>query len=170
MGYLDSFADPLFKTDDQGRIVFFPSGKLAKGRIVPDQATATRLRNTVKYGMPVLIVLVVAAVLWFGMPIGLAVAVGIGVLYQVFMQIQVRNLPRSDARLTFAEVRERQARALGLRWLIPMAIISAILAASAAFLAATDPESLYVGLFGAVFFGVCLVAFLYMIRLRGRAS
>jgi hypothetical protein len=169
MGYLDSFADPLFKTDADGRTVFFPSGKLGRGRIVPDAATALRLRNAVKYGMPVMILLAVVAVTGLSLPIGLAVAVAIGILFQVYMQFQVRGLAYSDARLTFGEVRQRQADALGFGWLVALAVGSAVLALSSLAMAILSPEQVWMGVFGTVFFGVCLAMILNMIRIRSRA-
>jgi Flp pilus assembly protein TadB len=169
MGYLDSFADPLFKTDAEGRIVFFPNGKLGRGRIVPDAATAEGLRKTVKYGMPLLIVVAVAAVIGIGTLIGIGVAIVLGLLFQLYLRWRVSGLPVSDVSLTFGEVRQRQADALGMGWLIVLAIGSAILAASSLFMALTDGQQVWIGVFGAILFGVCLVMFLNMIRMRRRS-
>jgi hypothetical protein len=169
MGYLDSFADPLFKTDAEGRTVFFPNGKLARGRIVPDAATAEDLRKTVKYGTPVLIVVAVAAVIGIGTLVGIGVAIVLGLLFQLYLRWRVSGLPVSDASLTFGEVRQRQADALGTGWLIVLAIGSAVLVAGSAFMALADPSQTWMGIFGTIFFGVCLILFLNMIRLRRRS-
>jgi hypothetical protein len=169
MGYLDSFADPLFKTDAEGRIVFFPNGKLGRGRIVPDAATALKLHNTVKYATPLLILVAVAAVIGLGTLVGIAVAVVIGLLYQLYLRSRVSGLPYSDVALTFGEVRQRQADALGLGWLTVLAIGSAVLAASSLAMALMDRRQVWMGVFGCVLFGLCLIMFLNMIRLRQRS-
>ena len=169
MGYLDSFSDPLFKTDEEGRTVFFPNGKLGRRRIVPDAATAEQLRNTGKYGTPLRIVVAVAAVLGLGTLVGLGVAIVLGILFQVYLRWRVSGLAASDARLTFGEVRQRQADALGMGWLTALAVGSAVLAATSLFMALIDRRQVWMGVFGTILFGVCLILFLNMIRLRRRS-
>lgn len=170
MGFLDGLSDPMFKRDANGRILFYPSGKLGKARILPDEATAGRLRKTVKYGMLTLIAVVVALVLVTPIWIAIPGAMVVGGLWQLYLVSAVRDCPKSDETLTFKEIREAQARALGLGWLIPFAILSVLLMAVSAYLALAARGNPLVGWIGVLIFGACLVSIVLQIRTRLRQT
>ncbi len=168
MGYLDALADPMFKTDEAGQIVFFPAGKMGKGRIVPDAAAAADLRRAVKIGSMTSIVLAVVLVLALDFWIALPVAILLGIAYQAFLLYRVRGLPKSDARLTYADISRAQAKAFGRGWLVALSLMSAVLFASSIFYVFTVEENRWIGVAGVVIFGTTLVLFLNQFRLRGR--
>lgn len=169
MGYLDGLAEPLFKHDAEGRIVFFPAGRMGKGRILPDEATAASLKTTVKYGtlamIAAIIVLVLALDFWIALPVALA----IGAVYQFFLFSRVRAFPRSDAKLSYAEVTRAQANAMGMRWLVPLGIVSLLLLLSSLWVALSAAGGdRWTGWLGVLIFGACLVIFAFQMRVKMR--
>lgn len=48
MGYYDRLIDTCFKTDDEGKILFYRFGIFEKGYILPDEAKKQQIRRFVK--------------------------------------------------------------------------------------------------------------------------
>ncbi len=168
MGYLDGLAEPMFKRDAAGGIVFFPAGKLARGRVLPDEATAAGLKQIVKYGTLAMIVVVVVLVLtldfWIAFPLAILIAAG----YQVFLFSRVSRFPRSDARLSYAEINRAQANAMGTGWIVALAGISLLLLASSLWVALGSDGNPWIGWLGVLLFGACLGLFAYQLRIKLR--
>ncbi|MFV0298705.1 MAG: hypothetical protein ACK5JT_21590 [Hyphomicrobiaceae bacterium] len=70
--HFDSLVEPTFKRDAAGRVVYFPFGPMARGRILPDDAFADRMRTRLRHyymamllGAPLLIIGGVVALIWW---------------------------------------------------------------------------------------------------------
>lgn len=179
--YFDAFVEPLFKRDTHGRTVFFFGGKLAAGRVLPDAAAAERLRTVARgaYMIALLVLLPIVVVLglalgwtgWRGIAAG---AVGGAVISGMLLALlwwHVRDLPRSEERLTFAEVQIAQSRALGAGWLKALFFTSLVLAAGSLASLLYDPgTNLATGLTGLVLFGGGTVLFWRQWRSLGAST
>ncbi|MEZ5852487.1 MAG: hypothetical protein R3D68_17785 [Hyphomicrobiaceae bacterium] len=175
--YFDSLAASMFKTDDQGRTLFFPAGIWSKGRVIGDEASAQRLRDRVRkaymamfmIGIPLL---VTAFQLIPGA--GLLTYVGLGVVFGLIFNLYIfslsRGLERTDVHMTLREAQNAQAFAIGKGWLITLAITSGVLATGGAVMAfAASGAERWQGALGFVFFAACLAVFLMQLR-KLRAS
>ena len=60
MGYFDGLTDGIFKTDSEGRFLFYPWGVLGKGYVLPDDSKKQEVRQFVslwyKVSLPAIIV------------------------------------------------------------------------------------------------------------------
>ena len=168
--YFDAFVEPLFKRDAQGRVVFFFAGQLSAGRIVPDAAAAERLRASARrayvFAFLVLLPLTVALGLakgwtgWQSIVGGIAGGAVISTMLVAWLWWMVRGLPRSDVRLSLADARSAQMRALGPAWIKALLVTSIVLTVGAVLSLALDPKAnLATGVTGVLLFGWCSIAF-----------
>ncbi|MCB1548129.1 MAG: hypothetical protein KDJ41_09915 [Hyphomicrobiaceae bacterium] len=168
MGYFDGLTGASFKTDPQGRTVFYPFGVLAKGRIVPDDAAERALKRQLKTAYMVFLpatVAIAAVGVSSNLMLTLALITLLTVSFQLFVSSLIKGYARSDERLTLREAQMTQARSLGRRWLVALAIISALLAAGGLAVVALEPhEGLLTGLGTFAFFGACFAVFTSQVR------
>lgn len=168
--YFDAFVEPLFKRDAQGRTVFFLGGKLASGRILPDDAAADRLRTVARraYMVAFLVLLPILVVLglalgwtgWRGIAAGAVGGGVIGGMLLAWLWWHVRGLPRSEERLTFAEAQAVQSRVLGAGWIKALFFTSLVLALGSLASLLLDPgANIATGLTGLVLFGSGTILF-----------
>lgn len=178
--YFDSLVNPLFARDSQGRFVFYPYGALGRGRILPDEATAERIRRRVRVGYMLFFLILIPAMGYFGATFGAGgtrftvmellgfIALGgiVGLAFQLYMRSLVRGRPVSDERLTFRSTWQTQARTLGRGWLTGLLIVSILLVLSGLAALAIDPRgNLVAGLTSIVMFGLCAVLFWHQRRM-----
>lgn len=103
MGYFEGLVGGAFKKDTQGRAVFYPMGVLAKGRVLPDDATEQRVRRfMVRYYMVGLPVAVLAGAFGTWLWVVLALA-ALAVWFVLGLKGLLENCPVSDEKLTLKE-------------------------------------------------------------------
>jgi len=83
MGYFEAIAASSFTTDSEGRHLFFPSGVLGKGYVVPTEHDYLRLRATLVRTYQIVVPATVVPLLLFGrwLPWG---AFGFPLLFLIF--------------------------------------------------------------------------------------
>ena len=65
MSYFDGLTDGVFKTDPEGKFLFYPWGVLGKGYVLPDDSKKQQLRKFIT--------------LWYKVSLPLIVGIGVGV-------------------------------------------------------------------------------------------
>ncbi len=174
MGYFDGLTAASFKHDSRGRELYFFWGKLGKGRVVPSEADAAYVRRYLKNYFICLFVVVVPVVAlsnnilfqpaWFLLFGGMMLALLLGL---VPLYRRVRGWEIADERITLAEAYTASAKAHGTGTMLALAVLSGLFVACGLFvLIATDAK--LIGALCTLFFGGCLVAFLYMLRASRR--
>lgn len=90
-------ADASFSKMPDGRVVFYPYGRLfAKGYVIPTERGYQTLRARITLWMALSAALTYGAIGWRGYPLGFAVLAGCVVFYWAWMRFAVRGLQRSS--------------------------------------------------------------------------
>ncbi len=169
MGYFDGLTDAVFKKDAQGRALFFPFGVLAKGRVVPDEATKQRLRNLLKRYYQVSF----TALLLVGILVGWIWATAVVLISLIpFYAILLKKLSGfqiADSSLSISEAYQNSARSHNkfTLWVLFTSSVVFVLLGLAMTIFASGWDRL-IGCLCTFFFGLCSWALGYMIRVRGR--
>ena len=172
MGYFDGLTDASFKTDAEGRTVYYRWGVLAKGRVLPDEETKARLRKFVKTYYMVSLLPVIFLVpflnifvrpLWMIL-IGECIFISACVtFYLVRTAAMVRGLPVSEHKLRLGEAYSNSARSHNLPTLVVLLVFSILFVVAGAWISIRRP---LIGAITVLFFGACTVAIGYMVRAK----
>lgn len=174
--WFDIFAAPLFKTDHEGRDVFFPWGVWGAGYILEDRRAADRLRKLVRgtwmafffIGIPILTQFVHVGT---GRQLVVAgiVGAGFGLGASAWFKWQVRGRPRSDLRMSLREAQDAQTLAMGRGGLLIMLTLSLLLIALGVMaIAVGGRDGTWIGGLLIAMFGGCLGVFFWQWRRLGR--
>jgi hypothetical protein len=115
MSYFDFLTSGYFKTEPDGRKLFFPWGVLGRGYAIASEQDFQRLQRQIKIYMVVSLVLVLGSASLEGDLFGLAVATLLIGFYAVWSQYLLRGLQRSDERLSLQEAMASRGAYLA-RW------------------------------------------------------
>lgn len=172
MRYFDGMADACFKHDAQGRAIFFPSGVLSKGRIVPDEKLVGQIKTRLKRAYMIMVPLAVllgASSYSLSLPAFFILMAILVLSFNAYLRHLASGLEISAERLSIGEAYFHQARALGRGWLIALSIICALFAVAGLALAFLDPgKEWWAGLGSAAFFAAMLALFLVQLHGLGR--
>jgi len=173
MGFLDGSIAGYFKTDAKGRELFFARGRFGRGRVVPNAEEGAALRLYLKTCMICVIVgaaliVPVADKLFGGRPAWAIILIAVATFAGMIpMWLKVRTWQLADERITYRESVDAAAKAHSTVSLSVLILLSGILLGACLFVF-FGTEARVVGAFGSIFFGACLVAFLFMLRARRR--
>jgi hypothetical protein len=167
--------DLCFKTID-GQRAFFAYGKFGRGRIVDTNREAALRRFLARWFVAAEITLIAMILLqnFIGVQRAMILAGGATVLLIVIycwsLPMLLKDAPRSDFKLTGAEIRLKQAQTTSAARLILLMIAGILLTVGSAFsfwmsLRSPNWDTAISG-FGILFFGAGLVLAINMIRLR----
>jgi predicted membrane protein len=168
MGYFDALASTSFKTAEDGRRLFFLWGPLGRGYVIPSEEQFERLYRQVKIFSIVSTPLIVAAVLWKGLFWALLAAAGLMIWYVVWERLHLRQLDRTDEKLTFAESFANRVRAGSWAhlWLLEAGALAFVGIGVGTLI--LDSENWPRGIVLIAFFGFCAVEFARMLIAKGR--
>jgi len=175
VGYFDGLANSAFKTDAEGRELFFPYGILGKGRVLPDAETAAAIRAKVVNfykllmfaGIPLMVVLVNLPGGTIGV-FGIAAIAGIGSWF--YFRSLTAGLAISGERMSYAEAQRSAARGHSYLGLILLSVLCLVFVIGGLFLLAVDDtEVRLIAIACIVLFGGCLGLFLWMIAVKRRS-
>ncbi|MCF8466320.1 MAG: hypothetical protein K9G33_02870 [Sneathiella sp.] len=120
MGILDSFVDPFFKEDGDGRTLYFPWGNGGSAIVIDSDETKRKIRNFLKLTHLALFLVAMACMILFGGWWALA----IGPIYVIWFILGIRKLtkglPRSNEKLDVSEMRIKKAQTIGWFWIVLM--------------------------------------------------
>jgi hypothetical protein len=171
MRYFNALTDAYFKTDKDGRTVFFPWGFLGRGYTLASDEETQRLRRQIKSYIIVSMVLVVAVMVPLGLLSGLAVGVPFVLFYLVWMFYLLRRLQRSDERMSMKEGLQAQASGYNnpiFLWL--MDIVSLAFVVSGVVIVIVEPGEWPMALLTVAMFGSCAAFFTRLLILRRRTA
>jgi hypothetical protein len=119
MGYLDAKSNALFKTAENGGLLFYPRGYWGKGYVLPDEETKTRIAGFIKKYMAIAIFVIFGSVVLLGSEISPLVWLPVLLTYY-FIRLGrfTRDLPISEEKLTFRESITNSAKSDSLILLI----------------------------------------------------
>jgi Na+/melibiose symporter-like transporter len=174
MGYFDGLTVSSFKTDAQGRELFFIWGKLGKGRVIPSEDDAAAVRRYLKNYYICVFIGIVPMVLFSGhdaFSVRWLATLGIFVLIAMValmpLWFRTRAWPLADERMTYRESMSASAQAHGVVSLSILIVLGLVMVAGSLFVLLYTDETL-VGGVGMVFFGAALAVFIIMLWARRR--
>jgi hypothetical protein len=166
MGYFDGLTNGMFKTDSDGRLLFYPWDVCGSGYVLSDDSKKEEVRKFVslwyKISLPVL----------FGIGVGIGWIFALPLLPLVFFWYYfttarlLRGLPTTSTRLTLRESYTSSAKshtAASLRFLLALSI-AFVLAGLLVLL--VKREEWIIGLASILFFGLCAIGIGYMMKLK----
>ncbi len=183
MSLQDALTAPLFKREDDGRTVMFPMGVWGRGYVVPDDATAQRMRRTLMwlmisaglvggFGSQIMAWLFGPPASWN--PAAWAAAAGalavVSAGYWLFTARLVRDLAPSSDRLGLIEALKTQAEAMPGWYLWLAAICAVLMLAGSAYwaIAGSTISNHLLGIGGVGLFGAATLQAIYGLTRRAK--
>lgn len=119
MGYWDAKSNALFKTAENGGLLFYPRGYWGKGYVLPDDETKTRIKGFIKQYMAIAILVLFGSVVLLGSEITPLVWLpALLTFYFIKLGKFTKGLPVSEEKLTFVEAITNSAKSDSLILLI----------------------------------------------------
>lgn len=166
MGYFDGLTDAAFKTDEQGRKVFYPWGVLGKGYVTRDEDHYQNLRSKIKWGYIISLPAIIIGQVAYGWQLAVLFAVVYTVWYLVMLKLWLSGLEISNEKITVAEARRNSARSHSRGMLIFLTFVSIVFVLLGLLVAAMG--KVWLGLFTVVFFGFCGWTIFQMLREKAK--
>jgi hypothetical protein len=166
MGYFDGLTDGVFKTDREGKLLFYPWGILGKGYVLPNDSKKQQVRKFLS--------------LWYkvSLPVIIGVGVGIGWIFTVPLLVLVflwyyfttarllRELSTTSTRLTLRESYTNSAKSHTTASLAFMLAVSILFVLAGLLVLLVKKEEWVIALASILFFGLCAIGIGYMIKLK----
>ncbi len=119
MGYLDARSNALFKTADNGSLLFYPRGYWGKGYVVPDEETKIKIQGFIKKFVAIALFVIFGSVVLLGSETSPIVWLPALLIFYFFRLGKfTRDLPISKEKLTFVESITNSAKSDSLVMLI----------------------------------------------------
>ena len=174
MGYFDGLTDGSFKTDSEGRHVYFPWGVMGKGYVLPNEEKKEEIRSFLKRYYQVGLILIIGAQIFVGWQLNLLVVLPILLIaFYVRKRTLLEGIPISNAKLTTSESFVASAKSHNLATLWLLEVFSLLFVVGGVFIMASSGGSILIGLLSVVFFGLTSIVIGRMLivksKSRGRA-
>jgi hypothetical protein len=168
MGYFDVLASNSFKKDNKGNTIFFPWGRFRKGRVLPDEATETKLRGILRRYYQVTLLISTGVGTIFGWVWLLLLASIFFAWFYLSTKPLISGCPYSDDKLTTMEIYANTAAGLSSATLWFFFIFSILFVIAGILIAATEKSiaGLAVGFLFFALFGACSVVIGYMLKVK----
>ena len=166
MGYFDALAGSSFK-QVEGRWVFYPSGSLGRGYVIPTEQRHLEVRSWVKRCLQVWLPLVVLTGIIAGWAWAFMLLPVFGLWYYAKIRSLARELDTTTERLSVGESYRAQAQghSLWMLWILEVSSV-AFVVAGVVILVVSGEWLVAAAAIG--FFGACAVAIGFMILTRIR--
>jgi hypothetical protein len=165
MGYFDDLFDGVFKTDPKGNSIFYPWGFLGKGYILPDAKTKQKILNVIANYFIISFIFLLGVGVYWDWLYALALLPIFFIWYYFTYSKLTKNLLVTNSRLSLRESLKNSANSYKI------ITLWAMFAASLVFLLfflvlLTSKKTGLIEFAGVIFFGICTIAFGYMIKER----
>lgn len=165
MGYWEGIYRTYLKPNESGTVIFYPWGIMGKGYMLESKTIEGRVRNFIKASFFVSMLIVIVVQLALGSLANVLVFPIYLLCYQLAVSRLVRGLALSTEKLNLRETYSSSANAFGLPTLIALEIGSLGFVAAGIFII-KYAHAVLAGVAGILFFGLCSIAYAYMILKR----
>jgi hypothetical protein len=168
MGYFEGLADASFKQDSNGNSVFYPWGALGKGRVLPDEATKTKLRTfVIRYYQIMLPVGILLGIFRLWLPAILILTV-LTLGFYLYVNLLTKDCPICTEKLTLKESYKNSANSHNtlMLWLLLLVSLFFVIGGIWMFF----KGRLFIGLGSVVFFGLCSAVIILMLKVKHKKS
>ena len=166
MGYFDGLTDSSFKTDSEGRIIFYPRGILGKGYIIPTERKKNDLRNLLKKYYMVSLPVIIGSGLAVGWLFSLILIPILILCFLLVVKKYTKDLEITENKLKLKESFQNSANSHNIGTLWFMFTCSLLFLVASIFILLSKPEGLFVGILVFLFFSVSAIVILQMIIAR----
>lgn len=168
MRYFDALASRSLKKDALGRTIFYPTGALGKGHVLPDEAAEQRIRQFLVRFYQASLVAIVAFGIFDNWYLDIALILALTTWFFVGARLLVADFPKSNERLGLGESYANQAATAsrGTLWALLVCCILFTVGGAIFAAASRTTSGVLAGLVGVAFFGLGTVAAIYMIRVK----
>ncbi len=166
MGLFDGVTNASFKSDVEGNTIFFPYGKLGKGRAIADKNTEEKVRRFITrylWANFFFVIVVGRAVGFFWILLALPIIIA---WYRREIERHLKDVPTSDTKMSVEESMQNMATGtprLLLRFILFASIVSLLV--SVALLTETGQPGFMLAVF---FFSLCSALPIYMLRSKNK--
>ena len=163
MGYFDSIAEASFKTDADGRKLFFPWGSFGRGYVIPTEDAYVETRTTLTRMQKVVFAAVLASLLaapWA--PV--LVLSAYGVVLAIWARRTTAGWGRSSDRLSLLEAYDNQARSMSRRALWSLLVASLLFTALGVLAVVAEPRLRLITAPGVILMLLAAAVFIRMLR------
>jgi hypothetical protein len=166
MGYFDGLTDGLFKSDHEGKTLFYPWGVLGKGFILPNSDKKQEIRRFVKLYYVVSLPLVLLTGITVGWLYSFALVPPLILWYWLRVNRLLASVSTTTEKLKIGEAYRSSARSHNLSTLWFLEVASLLFVVSGIFILFISPHNWFAGLMSVIFFGACALAIGYMINAK----
>jgi len=166
MDYFDGMTDGKFKTDAQGRFLFYPWGVLGTGYVLPDEPKKQQIRKFVKLCCVLFWPLMIGTIIFVGWAFSFVMLFLILLYYGFETSKFLKGVPVTGDRLTLRESYANSAKSHNLGTLWMMTIFSALFLLSSFAILKHNKDAWLFGLVSVIFFGASTFAHGYMIKAK----
>lgn len=168
MGYFEGLADASFKQDSKGNSVFYPWGVLGKGRVLPNEATKTKLRQfVIRYYQIMLPIGILLGIFRLWLPAIVVLAL-LTLGFYLYVNQLTKACPICTEKLTLKESYKNSANSHNTLMLWFMLLVSLLFVLGGIWL--FFKGRLFIGLGSVVFFGLCSAVFILMLKVKRNQS
>jgi hypothetical protein len=166
VGLFDGLTNASFKSDAEGNTIFFPYGKLGKGRAISDKNTEEKVRRFITrylWANFFFVIIVGRAVGFIWILLALPIII---FWYRREIERHLRDVPTSDTKMSVEESMQNIATGtprLLLRFILLASIVSLLV--SVALLTETGQPGLMLAV---LFFALCSALPIYMLRSKNK--
>jgi hypothetical protein len=168
MGYFAGIADASFKQDSSGNHIFYPWGVLGKGRVLPDEASKTKLKIfLIRYYQAVLPIGILLGIFRLWLPAILVLGL-LTLGFYLYVNHLTKGCPICTEKLTLKESYKNSAQSHNTLMLRLMLVTSLLFVLGGMWLFIKG--RLFIGLGSVVFFGLCSAVFILMLKVKRKQS
>lgn len=162
MGYFDGITDASFKTDSQGRNVFYPWGILGSGYILESEEQKQKFRKFFSRMYMIVFAVIIVVQTVFTAWLNVALLPFFYLWFHFALKKMTKGLEKSSEKLKTSEAYKNSAKSHNLFTLILLELASFVFVALG-FLMVYKGQKVIFGYIAIVFFGLCSCAIGYMI-------
>ncbi len=166
MGYFDGLTDGCFKTNAEGKILFFRWGVCGKGYILPNESKNQEIRRFLKLYYKVSLSVIIATGVFVGWIYTFLLLPLFYLWYFLSIDRLLKGLVVTGERLTLRESYSSSAKSHNIMTLWILLIFSIFFVLTGLAFVLYSADAWLIALAITIFFGACGIAFGYMIKAK----
>ncbi len=167
MGYFDGLTDAAFKKSHTGQTIYYPWGVFGSGYVVESEEKQEQIRKFLKRLYVILLLTIVTVQITVGFWLNAVLFPAFWVWYYFSVQKMNKNSPRTAEKLRLSESYKNSAKSHNLGILIILEVFAVGFVAAGVLILLKGGDQL-VAMSSMGFFGLCGIAFGYMIYIKIR--
>src|ERR1700681_2027229 len=152
MDYFDGLTDAKFKTDAEGRLLFYPWGILGKGYVLPDESRKQQVRRFVRLSYIVFWPVMIGTMIFIGWIFSFVVLFFLFLWYYFETSRFLEGLSATGEKLSLSESYKNSAKSHNMATLWILLIFSVLFVLSGFAILVHNKDAWFVGMASIIFF------------------